>query len=62
MESIATGGEEFWDGISTPVMQMHSLVTHTLQRVGVEEAKITSVDDSSSLMLADQTVEFMVCA
>lgn len=38
------------------------LVTHTLQRVGVQEAKVTRVDDGSGLMLADQTVQLVVCA
>lgn len=41
---------------------VYPLVTHTLQRVGVQEAKVTRVDDGSSLMLADQAVQFVVCA
>lgn len=39
-----------------------SLVAHPLQAVMVDEPKVASMDDGSSLMLPDQAIEFVVCA
>ncbi len=40
----------------------HLLVSHALQRLGVQKAKITRVDDCRCFVDTNQTVELVVCA
>lgn len=43
-------------------MAIHLLVAHAFQRVGVQKAKVTSVDDGGGLVVANKAVELVVCA
>lgn len=40
----------------------YSLVTHTLQRVGVQKAKVAGVNDGRRLVETNKTIELVVCA
>lgn len=42
--------------------EQHSLVAHARQRLLVQEAKVSGVDDRRRFMLANQSVELVVCA
>jgi hypothetical protein len=39
-----------------------SLVAHTVEGIGIDEPKVTSVDYSSRFILSDKSVELVVCA